>query len=104
MRLSDREVALISGVSQTTIGRWRRSCPPTPVRWRPAHPQSYAYLLGLYLGDGCLYVRRNGRAMLGVCLDLSYPRVIDDCWNPRTVSIAHRASVARLDAIGCGKT
>ena len=76
---SDRLVADISGVSANTVGRWRRSWPPIPLRWRPPHEQSYAYLLGMYLGDGCLYAGR-GRVRLQVSLDSSYPAVIDDCW------------------------
>ncbi len=78
--LPDRQIARISGVPQNTIGRWRRARPPSTIRWRPAHSPSYAYLLGLYLGDGCLYVNRKGGAVLRICLDLAYPRVIDDCW------------------------
>ena len=74
----DRKIAEISGVSQNTIGRWRRSWPAIPIRWRPAHEQSYAYLLGLYLGDGCLTVARGG-AVLRIALDLRYACIIDDC-------------------------
>lgn len=85
--LSDREVARISGVPQTTVSRWRRATPPIPIRWRPAHPESYAYLLGLYLGDGWLYVGRSGGTVLRICLDHAYPRVIDDCWSALILSM-----------------
>ena len=60
-------------MSQNTIGRWRRSWPAIPIEWRPAHESSYAYLLGLYLGDGCLSVTR-GRVLLRVACDLRYQR------------------------------
>lgn len=76
---SDREVAAISGVSPNTVGRWRRSWPAIRIEWQPAHEPSYTYLLGLYLGDGCLSITR-GRVVLRVALDLSYPRIVDDCW------------------------
>jgi hypothetical protein len=84
---SDREVARLSGVSQNTVGRWRRSWPPATVTWRPGHPRSYAYLLGLYLGDGCLSIKRNGGAVLRICLDAAYPQVIDDCWTAAVLSM-----------------
>lgn len=76
---SDREVAQISGVASTTVGRWRRSWPLISIRWRPAHDHSYAYLLGMYLGDGCLHVMGRGHVLLQISLDSSYPSVIDDC-------------------------
>lgn len=87
--LSDREAAEVTGVSQTTIGRWRRSWPPVPVKWQPAHEPSYAYLLGLYLGDGCLSVTR-GRVSLRIALDLRYPGIIDDCWVAMVLSMPRR--------------
>lgn len=76
---SDREVALRSGVPQTTVSRWRRSWPAITVQWRPAHARSYAYLLGMYLGDGCLHVSRRGRVVLQISLDSSYVPVVEDC-------------------------
>ena len=76
---SDREVAEISRVPQNTVGRWRRSWPVIPIQWAPAHERSYAYLLGLYLGDGCLSVNR-GRVLLRIALDRRYQQVVDDCW------------------------
>jgi hypothetical protein len=88
--LNDREVAARTGVSQNTIGRWRRSWPPITIRWRPAHEPSYAYLLGLYLGDGCLSVV-GGRVSLRVACDLRYPAIIDDCWVAMVLSIPRRA-------------
>jgi len=91
--LSDRDVARASGVSQNTVGRWRRSWPPVPIRWLPAHELSYAYLLGLYLGDGWLSVAR-GRVVLRIALDLRYPRIIDDCWAAMALSMPrHRPRV-----------
>ena len=77
---SDREVAELSGVPKNTVGRWRRSWPSIPVDWQPAHRRSYAYLLGLYLGDGCLSVKPNGGVVLRVTLGLDHPRVVQDCW------------------------
>lgn len=76
---SDRQVAELSGVAQNTVGRWRRSWPPIAIRWSPAHEPSYAYLFGLYLGDGWLTGGRRGGVVLRVGLDLQYERVVEDC-------------------------
>ena len=49
--------------------------------WAPPDRYSYSYLLGVYLGDGCLTVRRSGAAaQLVVACDATYPRLIDECW------------------------
>jgi hypothetical protein len=83
---SDRDVARISGVPSNTVGRWRRAWPPIAIEWRPAHTSSYAYLLGMYLGDGCLFVGR-GRVRLQITLDAGCPGVIDDCWAAMVLSM-----------------
>jgi hypothetical protein len=46
------------------------------VSWRPPDPESYAYLLGLYLGDGCV-VRHARTTRLVIMLDGAYPRIVD---------------------------
>jgi hypothetical protein len=43
-------------------------------------PDSYAYLLGLYLGDGCLSEQRRGVMRLRIVLDQRYPRIIHECF------------------------
>lgn len=42
-------------------------------------PPEYVYLLGLYLGDGCISEHRRKVFRLRVFLDLRYPRIIDEC-------------------------
>jgi hypothetical protein len=42
-------------------------------------PPSYAYLLGLYLGDGCLSKHRRGVFRLRVVLDSRYPGIVAEC-------------------------
>lgn len=42
-------------------------------------PEAYVYLLGLYLGDGCISTHRRGVHRLRIFLDLAYPRIIEEC-------------------------
>ena len=85
--LSDAQVAALSGVPATTVGRWRRGS-DLPARRRGRQPlpppplqldrPEYAYLLGMYLGDGNL--SRGARAwFLRVSLDSLYEGIVDEC-------------------------
>lgn len=75
--LTDRQVVLLTGVAVDTIRLWRKR-QATPRIQRVLHPHDwcetcggprhqraalpssmYAYLFGVYLGDGCL-TRRGG--------------------------------------------
>ena len=75
---SVREVATELGLPQSTVSRWRVGKTPcfgptvALAPWRPPHPSSYAYLLGVYLGDGHVTVRPAGRCWLRVFLDGAY--------------------------------
>jgi hypothetical protein len=42
-------------------------------------PPAYVYLLGIYLGDGCVSEHRRKVFRLRVFLDLRYPLIIDEC-------------------------
>ena len=46
------------------------------VSWRPSDPVSYSYLLGLYLGDGCVSPHLR-TARLVITLDQRYPGVVE---------------------------
>ena len=78
------------GVSRYAIRSWQtriepltragRSCPrcqeaPGP----PPDPAAYTYLLGLYLGDGCINAHRRGVCTIRVVLDNAWPGIIDAC-------------------------
>jgi hypothetical protein len=74
---SDYAIAGITGVPRGTVQHWRRypnRGPQSPGRpWRPPQPPAYAYLLGLYLGDGCL--RATGSQLM-LALDARYPGIV----------------------------
>jgi hypothetical protein len=42
-------------------------------------PSAYAYLLGLYLGDGTISRHRRGVFRLRIFLDQKYPGIVDEC-------------------------
>ena len=42
-------------------------------------PEEYVYLLGIYLGDGCVSEHARRVFRLRIFLDLRYPLIIDDC-------------------------
>jgi hypothetical protein len=80
----DRENAQICGVTICSIRHWRRgdrraadtsTCPRCDLR--PLNDEAYAYLLGLYLGDGWLTLgRREVYALSVACCDY-WPGLID---------------------------
>jgi hypothetical protein len=48
------------------------------VCWKPPDAYSYSYLLGLYLGDGCVTGRGPCRQLV-IALDDAYPEIIENC-------------------------
>ena len=50
-----------------------------PVHAFERLPAAYCYLLGLYLGDGCISAGRRAVYRLRVNLDLAYPAIVDEC-------------------------
>jgi len=87
--LNDCEIARRLDVPRTTIRDWRRPpyerrrpparCPRCGADSRPIvlEPESYAELLGLYLGDG--HITRTARAdRLRLFLDAKYPVVVNE--------------------------
>ena len=93
---TDWEISRLTGVPVNTIRAWRRLGPPQHAKraleglpdcatcGKPEHdfgrlnPTAYAYLLGLYLGDGCVTAVR-GSWSLRVVLDKAYPGIIGEC-------------------------
>jgi hypothetical protein len=59
------------------------------MAWRPPDLWSYSYLLGMYLGDGC--VTGNGPSyQLVVACDAAYPDIIEDCATAMTLTLLPR--------------
>ena len=80
----DCEIASLTGIPRSTISAWRhgrgsryhqRLSSATPS-WRPPDARSYSYLLGVYLGDGCVVTNRDTAAWLVITLDAAYPGIV----------------------------
>lgn len=99
--LSDYEVARQTGVSRSTVQNWRRfGVPQVPRRdglLRPLDKKAYAYLLGLYLGDG--WVGRMGRSwVLQISLDVAYPNIVREAASATArVASAHVRALLRAN-------
>jgi len=89
---TDSEIAACTGIPRRTICDWRRGHHLRRNRARrgdhrctEAHDfsllpeEEYVYLLGLYLGDGCISQGRRGVYRLRITLDSCYPRIISEC-------------------------
>lgn len=82
--LTVSEVSRLAGVSRSTVRSWRDT--PTTTRQSGSCPrctsapladESYAALLGFYLGDGVIS-RARGHYTLRISCDAGYPAIIDD--------------------------
>jgi hypothetical protein len=86
-------IARITGLPRSTVRDWLRGARPrgaAPAREAcgqcrgarhdfAALPAEYMYLLGVYLGDGCISAHARGVYRLRLFLDARYPRIIDEC-------------------------
>jgi hypothetical protein len=62
----------------------------------------YAYLLGLYLGDGCISECARGVFKLRIALDMRYPSIIADCSAAVAAMRANGSGqVCHLTSVGC---
>jgi len=84
-------IARATAIPRTTVRDWRKA----PGIWRrqvagdsscgmdhdftALPPAEYSYLLGLYLGDGCISAARRGVWRLRIVLDQKYPAIIERC-------------------------
>jgi hypothetical protein len=93
--MNDCEIERQTGIPRRTVSDWRHGRIPGRTRTDAAagcpecgHPEhdfaalpkaAYAYLLGLYLGDGCISKGRRGVFRLRITLDRKYPGIISEC-------------------------
>jgi hypothetical protein len=63
------------------FGDWNRGCPDCGAARHAfdALPPVYAYLLGIYLGDGYIVERLRGVYRLIIAMDARYPTIIAEC-------------------------
>lgn len=100
--LNDCAIARATGVPRATVRDWRRGRVPStgraaaPVSLRAPEPEPYAYLLGLYLGDGHLSVNRRGVYRLRVTLDTAYPGIVLACANAIDALMPHQRAAIHL--------
>lgn len=90
------EIARLTGIPRSTVSGWLNGRAPRFATDRTrggsclrcgslGHPfagaavYGYAYLLGLYLGDGCLLQHPRGVYRLHVFLDSAYPVIAAEC-------------------------
>jgi len=80
--MSATEVARLLDVPRSTVRDWRlgrlpvRSDAPSVVE---LDAPWYSYLLGLYLGDGCISLHARGVWRLRIALDAIYPGIVAEC-------------------------
>ena len=89
---SATEISRLTGIPRRTICDWLNDRAPRRGRGAAetclacgqgthrlhALPEEYVYLLGAYLGDGCISSHPRGVFRLRIVLDAKYPRIIDE--------------------------
>ena len=87
---NDCEIARRTGIPRTTVREWRRRPPQRLSQPGASSPcgalhdysilptAAYSYLLGLYLGDGCIS-RQPRTWVLRITCDTKYPTIITRC-------------------------
>ena len=108
---NDYEIARETGVPRGTVHTWRISPSRGPCsdNARPNHcpicgdgdldQASYAYLLGLYLGDGCINQVKKNVFKLRITLDLKYPGIIEECL--AAIAVVRGAAAGNVLREGC---
>ncbi len=64
------------GRTKSWSGKRRVTCFRCEGGWNDE--EAYAYLLGIYLGDGCLSLHPRGVYHLRIACDLKYPDIVDE--------------------------
>jgi hypothetical protein len=100
--LTATEVARSTGIPRSTVRDWGygrgmrhpRETECTGHDFSLIGGGAYAYLLGIYLGDGCISLHPRGVWRLRVTLDAAYPGIVGEC------AAAMQAVAARRPYVG----
>ncbi|QNE77998.1 transcriptional regulator [Streptomyces finlayi] len=107
---SQNSVSKQTGISRAAIRSWlvriapldrSTPCPrccDTPVA--PQDPVAYSYLLGLYLGDGCISANRRGVYSLRIACADAWPGLID-AYAEAIRKVRPSNKVCRVQSQGC---
>ena len=99
-----------TGISRAALRAWRdrpddaitrgANCPRCSPDLVELSAADYAYLLGVYLGDGCVSALRKGVFSLRIACDDKYPRLMDEA--AQVVARVHPTRpVHRVRSVGC---
>ncbi len=113
---NDCEVSRRTGISRGTVKDWRHGVSARSNRsvgrkgvgyecsgehdFSDLPPSTYGYLLGMYLGDGCLSSRPRGVFQLRIVCDNRYPGIIDECCRA-IEALMPKQRAYRLQRKGC---
>ncbi|KUN87379.1 hypothetical protein AQJ66_10580 [Streptomyces bungoensis] len=94
-----------TGISRAAIRSWQDRLEPlpriaAPAPGPPADDRAYAYLLGLYLGDGCLSPHSRGGYHLRIACADAWPGLIQQCREAIT-KVRPDVGVYTLQKQGC---
>jgi hypothetical protein len=101
-----------TGISRAAIREWRTRIDPLPRMQAPPCPRclpdrglpddapAYSYLLGLYLGDGCISAHPRGGYHLRIACADAWPGLIDSC-RSAILAVRPEGSVYILQKQGC---
>jgi hypothetical protein len=112
--MNDCAIGRLMGISRRTISDWRRGKVRTGTITRrndcpfcgngELNKDSYAYILGLYLGDGWISNCPRGVYKLRVSLDERYPGIISECVAAiENLVVGRRMIAGRTSCIGCSE-
>jgi hypothetical protein len=109
--MNDCAIARATGIPRPTVKDWRHqgahrrkraqrrsSCPRCDLI--ALDETAYAYLLGLYLGDGCLSRHRRDVYRLRISLDAKYPNIIAECTRAMAIEQSYCPSRADMTSLG----
>lgn len=93
-----------TGISRAAIRDWATRGPePSRIGRSPLRTDgpAYAYLLGLYLGDGCLSPNRRGVYALRIACSDCRPGLIEQCEEAAIHGVRPGGAVCRVQRQGC---